>query len=276
MKSLKLQRFLLYLLLSLLVALCLIPFMMMLINSSRSANQILSGFTLIPGTQFINNLKAFSDVSNIWLGMMNSAFISVNVIILTGYFSGLTAYGFQFYDFKGKNLLFTLVLLMMMVPAQLGLIGFYDLNYKLGLLDSYIPLILPAIANIGAMFFIRQYMASVIHRSLLEAARIDGCSELKIFHQIVFPLSIPSIATMSIMTFIGSWNSYLVPLIMIISPEKKTLPLEITALRGSRIATINLGAMYAAITVSVVPIIIIFVIFSRYIISGISAGSVKG
>lgn len=276
MSILKLQRSFLYCVLLGLMFLCLLPFLMMLINSTRSASEILSGFTLIPGNQLGANLRTVAEHVNVWRGMVNSATISVSVIILTGYFASLTAYGFEFYDFRGKKLLFGLVLIMMMVPGQLGLIGFYDLNFRLGFLDTYIPLILPAVASSGAMFFIRQYMASTIHQALIDAARIDGCKELTIFHTIVFPLSLPAVSTMAIMAFIGSWNSYLVPLILITSPEKKTLPLAVTSLRGSRVATINQGAIYAAIAISVLPVVLVFVLFSRYIISGISAGSVKG
>lgn len=273
---LQIERALLYVFLFIIVAICLIPFIMMIINSTRSASDIVAGFTLVPGNQFWPNFNALESYVDIWQGMINSAIVSTGVIILTAYFSALTAFGFEFYDFKGKNFLFGMVLLMMMVPVQLGLLGFYDLNYRLGLLDSYIPLILPSIANIGAMFFIRQYMASTIHRALLEAARIDGSTELAIFHKIVFPLSLPAIATMSIMAFIGSWNNYMTPLILIQSVEKKTLPLLVAALRGARVIQQNYGAIYSAITVSVLPILVIFVLFSRYIISGISAGSVKG
>jgi len=276
MTAIKIQKTFLYLFIGLITVACLIPFLMMLINSSRSATEILSGFTLVPGNQFFINLRSFRDDVNIWQGMRNSFIIAVSVITLTAYFSALTAYGFEFYDFPGKKILFGFVVMMMMVPAQLGLIGMYDLNYKLGTLDTYVPLILPAIASSGAMFFIRQYMASTIHRALIEAARIDGCSELAIFHKIVFPLAVPAIATMSIMGFIGSWNSYIAPLMLIISTEKKTLPVLVAALRGTRVATINQGAMYAAIAVSVLPMVIIFMLFSNFIITGISAGSVKG
>ncbi len=273
---LQFQRLLLYIFLFALVVLCLVPFVMMIINSTRSASDIVSGFTLIPGDQFRANFESLESYVDVWQGMVNSATISFGTIILTAYFSALTAFGFEFYDFKFKNLLFSFILLMMMVPVQLGLLGFYDLNYKLGLLDTYIPLILPTIANIFAVFFIRQYMASTIHMALIEAARIDGSSELNIFHKIVFPLSIPAIATMSIMAFIGSWNNYMTPLILIQSVEKKTLPVLVAALRGARVIQQNYGAIYAAIAVSVFPILIIFVGFSKYIISGISSGSVKG
>lgn len=274
--TMHIQKVFIYIFLMFIVAICLIPFVMMIVNSTRSASDIVAGFTLIPGDQFWPNFNALASYVDIWQGMINSAMISTGVIILTAYFSALTAFGFEFYDFKGKKFLFGLVLLMMMVPVQLGLLGFYDLNYRLGLLDSYIPLILPSVANIGAMFFIRQYMASTIHRALLEAARIDGSSEIAIFHKIVFPLSTPAIATMSIMAFIGSWNNYMTPLILIQSVEKKTLPVLIAALRGARVVQQNYGAIYSAITVSVLPILIIFVVFAKFIISGISAGSVKG
>ncbi|MCX7695438.1 MAG: carbohydrate ABC transporter permease [Caloramator sp.] len=282
MNKRNLIRGILYAFLTLLALVCLIPFAMMIVNSTRSNTEIVRGFTLIPGKSLIENYKNMMyhmDVTDgifkgIWLGYKNSFIIAVSVTILSGYFSALTAYGFYAFDFKGKKVLFTLILIMMMIPSQLGLLGFYELNKALKTLDSYIPLIVPSIATPFTVFFMRQYLISTMHPALLEAARIDGANEVTIFHKIVLPIMLPAIATMSIFAFIGAWNNYLVPLTIISSPHKYPLPVLMGYLKGGKVSE-NLGSMYLAISMSVAPIIIAFMFLSKYIISSISAGSVK-
>ncbi|WP_283153123.1 carbohydrate ABC transporter permease [Guptibacillus hwajinpoensis] len=263
-----------YALLILTAVICFIPFLMMLVNATRSNDAILTGFTLIPGTALLENYRTMMEYVNIWTGFKNSLIISVLVTLLTGYFSALTAYGFAFYTFKGKNFLFVFMLVMMMVPGQLGLIGFYELCKNLGILDTFIPLIVPAIASPFVVFFLRQYIQTTLHPSLIEAARIDGASELRIFHTVAIPIMMPAVATMSIFTFIGSWNNYIMPLVILFSPEKYTLPVLMGFLKGSQVAQ-NLGSMYLGIAISVVPIMIAFLFLSKYIVNSISAGAVK-
>ena len=253
---------------------CIIPFLMMIINATRSNEEVLSGFSLIPGNSLAENYAALSSYVNIWSGFKNSLIIAVLVTVLSGYFSAMTAFGFGFYQFKGKNVLFVFMLVMMMIPGQLGLIGFYELSKNLGLLDSFIPLIVPAIASPFTVFFVRQYLQTVMHPSLIEAARMDGASEMRIFHTIALPMMMPAIATMSIFTFIGSWNNYIMPLVLLFSPEKYTLPVLMGFLKGSQVAE-NLGSLYLGIAISVVPIMIAFLFLSKYIVSSISAGAVK-
>jgi multiple sugar transport system permease protein len=269
-----LARIALYIVLSIMAIVCFIPFLMMIVNATRSNEAILSGFTLMPGSSLIDNYQTMMEYVNIWAGFKNSLIISVLVTLLSGYFSALTAYGFAFYMFKGKNPMFIFMLVMMMVPGQLGLIGFYELSKNLGILDSYIPLIIPAAASPFVVFFLRQYILTTLHPSLIEAARIDGASEFKIFHTIAIPIMMPAIATMSIFTFIGSWNNYITPLVILFSPEKYTLPVLMGFLKGSQVAQ-NLGSMYLGIAISVVPIMIAFLFLSKYIVNSISAGSIK-
>ncbi|RSK25704.1 carbohydrate ABC transporter permease [Bacillus sp. HMF5848] len=271
----RLTKIVIYSLLILLALISFIPFYMMIVNATRDTKDILMGFTFLPGSELIENYKTMLSYVNIWNGFKNSLIVAVSVTVLSGYFSALTAYGFAVYNFKGKNQMFIFMLLMMMVPGQLGLIGFYELNKTLGLLDTFIPLIVPTIASPFVVFFIRQYLASVLHPSLIEAARMDGAGELKIFHTIALPMMMPAVATMSIFTFIGSWNNYILPLVILFSPEKYTLPVLMGFLKGSQVAQ-NLGSMYLGIAISVVPIMVAFLFFSKYIISSISAGSVKG
>ena len=267
---------LLYLVLILLSAVCLIPFALMIVNATRSGNEIMSGFSLIPGSSLAANWKVVADNMSLGRGFLNSVVIAVCCTALTCYFSALTAYGLAFYRFRGSKLIFTVMLVFMMVPSQLSLLGFYDLCNKLRMIDTYWPLILPSIASPATVFFLRQYILSVMPRAILEAPRIDGAGELAIFHRIALPIMSPGIATMAIGCFIGSWNNYLLPMMIINTPSKRTLPVMVSELSAVKDVTTNLGATYLVVAISVVPIMIAFCFFSRYIISGISAGSVKG
>lgn len=265
----------LYMLIIILSALCLFPFLLMLVNATRSGTDIMTGFTLVPGKYLADNWAVVKANLDIPRGFINSVFIAVLSTGLTAYFSAMTAWGFAFYKFKGSKAIFTGILIFMMIPAQLGMLGFYDLMVKMGLIDSYIPLIIPSMAAPATVFFLRQYILSVMPKSLLEAPRIDGASELHIFHTIGIPIMAPGIATMCIGSFIGSWNSYLMPLIILNDQKKWTLPVMVASLGSVKDIASNIGATYVTVAISVVPILIVFCFCSKYIIGSIASGSVK-
>lgn len=269
------KKSILYLFLIALGAVCFLPFLLMIVNATRSGVEITRSFTLIPSTHLKENWDTVFCYFNLFLGMWNSVKVSIPATMLTAYFSALTAYGLAMYKFKGNKLIFTMILVFMMIPGQLGLIGFYNLCTKLHLVNSYIPLIVPAIAAPGTVFFLRQYVLSVLPPALIEAARIDGAGEWYSFHRIVLPIMSPGIATMAIMAFIGNWNSYLTPMIILNKNEKFTLPVMMATLRASTDIQAEQGAIYLAVAISVIPILLVFSLFSKYIISSISAGSVK-
>lgn len=271
----KIKKGIIYLCLILLAVTCMVPFLLMMVNATRSAREIMTSFSLIPGHSLKENWEIVSSYFNLFLGFWNSLKVAVPATILGAYFSALTAYALAVYKFKGQSIIFYVIVIFMMIPGQLGLIGFYNLVSALKLVDSYIPLIIPAIAAPGTVFFLRQYVLSVLPMTLLEAARIDGARELHIFHKIVLPIMAPGIATMAIGGFIGNWNSYLVPLILLNTPKKFTLPVMIASLSASQDINSNQGATYLAVAISVIPIVIVFCFCSKYIISSISAGSVK-
>ena len=271
----KIKRAILYILLIGLALMCLLPFWLMMVNSTRSGVEITHSFSFLPGQSLQDNWKVLFDYVNLFLGLLNSVKGALPATLLTAYFSAITAFGMAMYEWKGNNILFRIIVIFMMIPAQLSLIGFYNLCQKLHLIDSYIPLIIPAIASPGIVFFLRQYVKATLSKSLMEAARIDGASEIHIFHRIVLPIMAPGIATMSIGAFIGNWNSYLLPLILLNTPRKMTLPVMISTLNAATDLQKNQGAIYLGVAISVVPIIIVFCFCSKYIISSISAGSVK-
>jgi multiple sugar transport system permease protein len=271
----KIKKVILYIALIVLALMCLLPFWLMIINATRSGVEITHSFSFLPGKSLKDNWKVLFDYVNLFLGFFNSLKVAVPATLLTAYFSAITAFGMAMYEWKGNNILFRIIVIFMMIPAQLSLIGFYNLCQKLHLIDSYIPLIIPAMASPGIVFFLRQYVKATLSKSLMEAARIDGASEIHIFHRIVLPIMAPGIATMSIGAFIGNWNSYLVPLILLNTPRKMTLPVMISTLNAATDLQKNQGAIYLGVSISVVPIIIVFAFCSKYIISSISAGSVK-
>lgn len=271
----KIKKVIIYLALIILCTACLCPFLIMIVNSTRDGSAIMKGFTLIPGDALKTNWNLMNGYIDIFRGLGNSLFIAVSCTALTAYFSALTGYALAVYKFKGANIIFTAIVVIMMVPSQLGLLGFYDLVNAMGLTDNYLPLIIPAIASPATVFFLRQYTLSSLPNALLEAARIDGAREIRIFHKIVLPIMAPGIATMSIGAFIGSWNSYLVPLVLLVTPSKFTLPVMVSSLSASQDITRNMGAIYLTVAISALPIMIAFIFFSKYIISGISAGGVK-
>lgn len=279
MKTLRLgyhiKKSILYILLILLAATCLLPFILMLVNATRTGADIAKYFTFIPGNALKENWEKVFDYFNLFKGMWNSVKVAIPATLLSVYFSALTAYALAMYNFKGNKIIFGTILVFMMIPGQLSLIGFYNLCNKLQIVNTYIPLIVPAIAAPGTVFFLRQYVLSSLPKSLVEAARIDGANEIYTFHRIVIPIMAPAMATMGIMGFIGNWNSYLTPMILLHNKEKYTLPVMMASLRATSDINANQGAIYLSVAISVIPILVVFAFFSKYIISSISAGAVK-
>lgn len=266
-----------YIFLAFLLVITVIPFWIVIINATRDGMAISTqGITLIPGSSLFENYKILVDNVDIVRGFLNSLKIAVLVTVLSGYFSALTAYGFHMYNFKGKNFLFGIILVFMMVPSQLAFLGYVKWITQLGLMDTHAALIIPAVASIGTVFFLRAYISASLSKEIIESARIDGASELYIFHRIALPLMAPGVATMSIFTFIGSWNNYLSARIILTSKENETLPMVIGSLKALRIWYQNQGAIYLGFAISIVPILVVFIFASKYLIENISAGAVKG
>ncbi len=266
-----------YILLGLLVVVAVVPFWIVLINATRDGMAIQTqGLTMIPGTNLKANYIILTDNVDIVRGFLNSLKIAVLVTVLSSYFAALTAYGFFMYKFKGSNFLFGVIVVFMMVPSQLAFLGFVKWITTLGLMDTHSALIIPSIASIGTVFFLRQFISATISKSIIESARIDGANELYTFHKIALPLMAPGVATMGIFTFIASWNNFLLPRVVISSKELETLPVVISSLKALKIWHQNQGAIYLGFAISIVPIVIVFMFASRYLIESIGAGAVKG
>jgi len=266
-----------YSLLALLVIISVVPFWIVLINATRDGVSISTqGITLIPGKSLVENYKILTSNVDVMRGFWNSLKIAILVTVLSGYFSALTAYGFHMYNFKGKNFLFGIILVFMMIPSQLSFLGYVKWMTQLNLMDNHLALIIPSIASIGTVFFLRAYISSSLSKEIIESARIDGAGELYIFHRIALPLMAPGVATMSIFTFIGSWNNYLSARVILSSKANETLPMVISSLKALKIWYQNQGAIYLGFAISIIPIVIVFIFASKYLIENISAGAVKG
>ncbi len=265
--------FIMYAFLIFLLLLSIVPFYLVIVNSTHSSFDIVTKLNLGIGSNLKENYAKMQTHINIWRGFANSLSIAIPYTFFTGYFGALTAFGFAKYKFKGKKILFGVVLASMMLPNQLSIIGFYQLNLKLRLINSYLPFILPGIANATAVFFLRGIIEQGIPNSMLEAARLDGCSEFKIFNRLVLPCIMPGVATMCIFNFVSCWNNYMGPLIIMTDSNKYTMPVMIAMIKGLYLT--DYGAMYLAIAISIVPIIIVYLFCSQYIINGLTAGADK-
>lgn len=268
-------RFLTYAFLVALLVVTIVPIWLLIVNATRSTTEIQQGISMIPSTHLLENYRLLlSKGLNLPRGFLNSIFLAVSSTAVTVYFSLLTAYALVVYNFPGKKLFSNFIVVLVMIPMQLSIIGFYRFMSSLGMTDNYAALILPLIANASAVFFGKQYLDSMVLHDLIDAARIDGASELGIFHLIIMPLAVPGAATMGIFAFVASWNNFFNAFIMITSIEKYTLPMLVQTLRGDVYRT-EYGAIYLGLAATIVPIIIIYAIFSRYIVSGIAMGAVK-
>ena len=271
-------RILVYAILLFLTFLCLVFFYMLIINSSRSNAQLQAGFSALPQGNFIKNLKnAWTDASiNIPRGMLNSFIIASSCAILTTYFSALTAYGIHIYDFKLKKPAFLFIMAVMMIPPQVSAVGFIQLMMKLKLTNNFLPLIVPSIAAPVVFFYMKQYMESVLPYEIVESARIDGAGEFRIFNQIVLPNMKPAIAVQMIFSFVQSWNNYFIPALLLDKAEMKTVPIMIAQLRSADYSKFDMGKVYMFILLAILPVLIVYLILSRFIIKGVTAGAVKG
>ncbi len=271
----KFIRALLYGILMFYLLLTLFPFYMLFVNATRSTLELQNFVSFLPSNYFFKNFNSLvSHGLNIWRAMLNSLIVSVSSTFLSVYFSALTAYGFKVYNFKGNKLMYSFVLFIIMIPGQLGIIGFYQFMLQLGWIDSYLPLILPSIASAGHVFFLFQYFKANLNIEMIEAARIDGSSEWNIFNRIIIPTSIPALATIAIGTFIATWNNYLMPTILISDEKLYTMPLVVNMLKTNMYAT-DIGAIYNGLFLTVIPLIVVYLLLSRYIVGGVSVGGSK-
>ena len=264
------------------VILCIIsifPFYTMIVNATHTSAVIERGIQIIPGTNFFKNISGLLERSkdvgtNVWEALLHSCMIAAPATILQVYFATFTAYGLTVYQFKLKNLAWSFIMAIMMIPAQVSIIGFMNFMMKINLYDTYWPLIIPAMAAPSTVYFMKQYMTSALSVEIIEAARIDGSGEFATFNKIALPLMKPAMATQAIFAFIASWNNLYTPSMMITNNRKYTLPMFVQGLRSDVIRT-DYGFVYVGLTLTVLPLLIVYFAFSKYIIAGVALGGVK-
>lgn len=261
----------------LLAILSILPFWVMFVNATRNTFQIQQeALSLIPSVHFFDNLKILlGKTFDPLKGLQNSMIISTASTLFTIYFSALTAYALVAYNYKMRKPLFTFIMAVMMIPAQVSVIGFYQFMYRIGMTNNFMALILPTIATPAAVFFMRQFMLASLPLELVEAARIDGAGELYTFNKIVLPIMKPAMATQAIFTFVSSWNNLFLPLVLLTNSDKYTMPIMVSLLRGDIYKT-EYGAVYLGLALTVLPLFVAYFLLSKYIIEGVALGGVKG
>jgi multiple sugar transport system permease protein len=206
--------------------------------------------------------------------LLNSVFYASTTACLSTLFCAMGGYALAKFQFKGRETMIALVLGCLIIPGSLLLAPTYEVLYRLGLLDSYAGLILPALAPAFGIYLFRQSMLNSVPMELLEAARIDGCGEFRIFFSIVLPLIRPMIGAFLLITFLGCWNNYIGPQIIFQTPEKYPLAVKIAQLKG--LYSINYGLLMAGTVISIAPVMVLFLFLQKEFISGLTTGAVKG
>lgn len=263
-----------YTLLFVVVFASLFPFYMMFVSSTLSNKEILTERPrLIFGSNLINNYKNFNERFSVTKVLFNSIFITITYTILSLLLHSMAGYALAKFEFKGKNLIFSIILITLMIPLQVLLIPLFKMMNSIGWQNSYQAVIVPALANAFGIFLMRQNMIS-FPDSLIEAARIDGSGEFSIFFKIVLPTMRPAIGALGIYNFMAQWGNFMWPLIILSTKDKYTLPVALSALEG--LQRKDFGVIMFGSTIATIPIMIIFLIFQRQFISGMLGGSVKG
>ena len=260
-----------------LAVLSLFPFIIMVVNATRDTPSIQSSpVSLIFGKNLMKNMEILTskDMFSPWVGMRNSVIISTCATALTVYFSTLTAYALVAYDWKLKGPFFSLILAVMMIPATVTSIGFYQFMYRIHWTNNFLPLILPAIAAPGTVFFMRQFMLPSLPMEIVQSARVDGSGEFRTFNQIVLPIMKPAMATQAIFAVVSNWNNLFIPSILLTDKDYYTMPIMVSLLNGD-IYKVEYGAVYLGILLTVLPIFVIYFSLSKYIIAGVALGGVK-
>ena len=266
-----------YVVCALLAILSIMPFLIMIINATRSTVEIQAhAISLVPSKYLLSNFSILTGKSfNPMRGFLNSMIISAGATACTVYFSSLTAYALVVYNWKLRQPFFTFIMAIMMIPTQVVSIGFYQFMYKIHMTNNFLALILPAVAAPTTVFFMRQFMLSSLPLEIVQSARIDGSGEFYTFNHIALPILKPAIATQAIFSFVSSWNNLFLPLILLTRQEKYTMPIMVSLLKGDIYKT-EYGAIYMGLTLTVLPLFIVYFLLSKYIIAGVALGGVKG
>ncbi|MGN8647196.1 carbohydrate ABC transporter permease [Gracilibacillus sp. HCP3S3_G5_1] len=270
----KVPKFFLYIFLTLAAIISVFPFYWMFVigsNTNSEVNKIPPA--LLPGPNFVENMFKVFERINFFGSLLNSFIISTTITIAVLFFCSLAGFAFAKIDFKFKNFFFIFLLATMMVPPQLGLIPSFMIISFLGWVDQLQAVIVPGMVSAFGVFFMRQYIAGAIPNDLMEAAKIDGCGNFRIYWNIVVPTIKPAFATLGIITYMNSWNDFLWPLVVLKDKSSHTIQIALRTLNDAY--TTDYPMILAGTFLATIPILIIFLIFNKQFIAGITEGAIK-
>jgi len=278
----------------LLTLICLVPIYILIVNSThdtmelaKNPSQFWFGGSLGNNWNTLtNNLPEdagktakrvatqYHNAFNVGQGYVNSLIIAGCTTLLTVFFSAMTAYGLTVYEFKLNSAAYTFIIAVMMIPVQVSSAGFVRFMYSLGLINSFVPLIVPAIAAPAVIFFMVSYMKSSFPLDIVEASRIDGCGEFRTFLTIAIPMMKPAIAVQAIFAFVANWNNYYTQNMILKNEKLATVPIMVSKVLAFD-KNIDNGVNFLCVTLSILPIVIVYFILSKFIIAGVALGGVK-
>jgi len=268
------KRIFVYLLLIPTCIFMMLPFFWMLITSLKTMAEVFNvPMIIFSQNMSLDNFKVVID-KGVWIRLWNTFFISFTATVLRLFFCSLAGYGFAKFRFPGRDILFSVLIASMIVPFAVTVVPLYIMMVNFHWVDTILPLVIPGAASAFGIFFMRQYIRS-IPDELLDAARIDGCSEFSIYVRVILPIVTPGLVSLGLIFFMQVWNDFMWPLVILKTPENQTLPVMIATLTG--LAGTNMYTLQMAVSViSITPLIIIFLIFQRRFTTGITFGAVKG
>ena len=250
------------------------PFYFMFVFATHSRTEI---FSMPPplwfGSALLENMNILTEKIPFWKNLGWSLYVAIASTVLTLLFCSMAGYAFALMEFKFKNFLFAWVLGTMLIPSFMNMIPTFMVMDLLGWIDEHRALYLPGAAGAFGIFLMRQFASTAIPKELIEAARMDGCGEFAIYWRIVLPLLKPALGTLGLVTFIGSWNNFIGPLIVMRTADNYTLPLALRSLQSP--VNTEWGALMTGSAIATIPLIFLFAISSRQLIAGLTAGAVK-
>jgi len=253
-----------------------VPFYWMFVFATHATQDI---YSFPPpfwfGASIRDNLAFMNQSVDFVRHLANSVFVSVSNMILVLLFCSMGGYAFAIYRFPGRKLLFSILLGTMMIPSLAGIVPWFILITRFGWINNYAALIIPGCANAFGIYWMRQYCQNNVPSSLMEAAKIDGCSEWTIFFRVIAPVLLPAFSALGIMQFVNTWNDFMIPLLVLRDTKLFTLPLMLSYLRGDPSRGANVGALMLASACSVLPLLLAFLCASKFFISGLTAGAIK-
>ena len=250
----------------------LFPFWTMIMMGTYRTADIYTGIKILPGNYFGENIKSLGAIDfGTYYG--NSLIVAIATSALTVIVCSMAGYGFAKFEFRGKKFLMSIVMLALMVPLQLGVIGMVIEMKAIGWLSSLLPLIIPASANAFGVYWITNFTQDAIPDAVIESAYLDGCNEFRVYLSIALPFMLPACGCLALLSFLSSWNSYLLPSIMLTNDKLYTLTLGIRQLATQY--RFDVGAQICGLTFGVIPMLIMFALFSKYLITGLAASAVK-